>query len=211
MSQRLDRVDELLRQEIGAVLAREVADPRIGFVTITRVETARDLSRARVWASVIGAPAERTAAIRALEHAMPFVRRQLGTRIRIRRIPELHVQLDESIERGTRVLKLLADIEAGAITDPFAAAPALGSGESLPTPVRRHPQEGDTPDEPIAPGPDGYDGPPIPASPEARARKPGGPARRATSGRPPSKGSGGRPPSKGSGGTTRRKSGGAGR
>jgi ribosome-binding factor A len=200
MSQRLDRVDELLRQEIGAVLAREVADPRIGFVTITRVETTPDLSRARVWASVIGTPAERRAAIRALEHAMPFVRRQLGTRIRIRRIPELHVQLDESIERGTRVLKILADIEAGAVTDPLAVEPALGSGESLPTPVRRHPQEGDTPDEPIATGPEPYDGPPIPPSPDARARKPG-----RSTGRGAARGAS----SKATRSTTRRKSGGA--
>lgn len=202
MSQRLDRVDELLRQEIGAVLAREIADPRIGFVTITRVETTPDLSRARVWASVIGTPAERKAAIKALEHAMPFVRRQLGTRIRIRRIPELHVQLDESIERGTRVLKILADIEAGAVTDPLAADPAPGPAESLPTPVRRLPQEGDVADEPVASGPDAYDGPPIPPSPEARARRPGRPARRTT---------GGKTPSKGSGGSTNRKSGGSGR
>ena len=152
MSQRLDRVDELLRQEIGAVLAREVSDPRIGFVTITRVETTPDLSRALVWVSVIGTPAERTAAIRALEHAMPFVRRQLGSRIRIRRIPELHVRLDESIERGTRGLKLLSDLEAGAVPDPVDGASRAGPGESLPTPVRRLPHEGDVPDEPVAAG-----------------------------------------------------------
>jgi ribosome-binding factor A len=202
MSQRLDRVDELLRQEIGAVLAREIADPRIGFVTITRVETTPDLSRARVSASVIGTPAERKAAIRALEHAMPYVRRQLGTRIRIRRIPELHVQLDESIERGTRVLKILADIEAGAVTDPLAVDPVPASGESLPTPVRRHPQEVDVPDEPIPAGPDGYDGPPIPPSPEARTRKPG---------RAPRRTSGGTAAPKGARAPTRRKSGGGGR
>jgi len=152
MSQRLDRVDELLRQEIGAVLAREVSDPRVGFVTITRVETTPDLARARVWVSVIGTPTERTAAIRALEHAMPFVRRQLGSRIRIRRIPELHVRLDESIERGTRVLKLLDDLEAGAMPDPLAAEPPAGPAESLPTPVRRLPQEGDLLDEPSLDG-----------------------------------------------------------
>jgi ribosome-binding factor A len=207
MSQRLDRVDELLRQEIGAVLAREVADPRIGFVTITRVETAPDLSRARVWASVIGTPAERTAAIRALEHAMPFVRRQLGTRIRIRRIPELHVRLDESIERGTRVLKLLADIEAGAVTDPLVVDPGPDGGESLPTPVRRHPQEGDVPDEPVAADADRYDGPPIPAAPGRGAGTAGRPARRPGGGvqRKPSVSA------KGSRGTPRRKSGGDGR
>jgi ribosome-binding factor A len=204
MSQRLDRVDELLRQEIGAVLAREVADPRIGFVTITRVETTPDLSRARVWASVIGTPEERTAAIRALEHAMPFVRRQLGTRIRIRRIPELHVRLDESLERGTRVLKLLADIEAGAIVDPLASDPAPAPGESLPTPVRRLPQEGDVPDEPEASGTQ-RDGRTAEEAPGVRrARKPSRPMPRSKGTRPPTS-------AKGSGASTRRHRGGEGR
>ena len=59
MSQRTERVDELLRQEIGAILAREVADPRIGFATVTDVETTRDLAHAKVWVSVIGDAAER--------------------------------------------------------------------------------------------------------------------------------------------------------
>jgi hypothetical protein len=68
--------------------------------------------------------------MRALEHAMPFVRRELGSRIRLRRIPELHVRADDTAERGTRVLRLLAEIESGEI--PEDAAPI---GESLPTPA----------------------------------------------------------------------------
>ena len=188
MSQRLDRVDELLREEIGAVLAREVNDPRVGFVTITRVETTPDLARALVWVSVIGTPAERTSAIRALEHAMPFVRRQLGARIRIRRIPELHVRLDESIERGTRVLKLLDDLEAGVVPDPLAPAPVAGSAESLPTPVRRLPREGDVPNEAEPPGAAGGL-PAIPAAPDqgrrtSSARRPGATGTAKSPGRP---------------------------
>jgi len=87
MSQRTDRVDELLRQEIGAILAREVADPRIGFATVTDVETTRDLSHAKVWVSVIGDTAERRETLEALERAMGFVRRELGVRLHLRRIP----------------------------------------------------------------------------------------------------------------------------
>ena len=113
MSQRTERVDELLRQEIGAIIAREVADPRIGFATITSVETTPDLRHAKVWVSVIGQPAERDAALAALRHAMPFIRHELGGRLRIRRIPDLHVQLDDTAERGTRILRLLADLETG--------------------------------------------------------------------------------------------------
>ena len=131
MTARTDRIDELLRQEIGAILARDVQDPRIGFVTITDVETAPDLSIARVWVSVIGQPDERTKTMRALERAMPFVRHELGSRIRLRRIPELHVRADDTAERGTRVLRLLADLESGGA----AADDAAPIGESLPTPA----------------------------------------------------------------------------
>ena len=91
MTQRTDRVDELLRQEIGAIVTRDVADPRIGFVTITKVETTPDLRHAKVWISVIGQPAERRGTVTALQRAMPFVRHELGRALRIKRIPDLHV------------------------------------------------------------------------------------------------------------------------
>src|SRR5919112_3504443 len=113
MTARTDRLDQLLRQEIGEILARDVQDPRIGFVTVTDVETVPDLSNARVWVSVIGQPEDRAQTMRALERAMPFVRRELGSRIRLRRIPELHVRADDTAERGTRVLRLLAELESG--------------------------------------------------------------------------------------------------
>jgi ribosome-binding factor A len=132
MSQRTDRIDELLRQEIGNILEREIADPRIGFVTIISVETAPDLRHAKLRVSVIGQPAEREATVAALGRAMPFVRHELGTRLRLRRIPEFHVRLDDSAERGTRVLQLLHELEAGAIPDDTPPA-----GESLPTPTPR--------------------------------------------------------------------------
>ena len=141
MSQRTERVDELLRQEIGAILAREVSDPRIGFATVTEVETAPDLRHARVWVSVIGQRAERDETVAALAHAMPFVRRQLGTRLRLKRIPELHVRLDDSAERGTRVLHLLQELGEGHI--PEDTEPG---SETLPTPVPRLPREGESVD-----------------------------------------------------------------
>ena len=145
MSQRTDRVDELLRQEIGAILAREVADPRIGFATVTDVETTRDLSHAKVWVSVIGDTAERRETLEALERAMGFVRRELGVRLRLRRIPALHVVLDASMEHGTRVLQILDELERG--DAPRAASIADAPvRESLPTPVARLPREGDTPE-----------------------------------------------------------------
>ncbi|TAK01500.1 MAG: 30S ribosome-binding factor RbfA [Chloroflexota bacterium] len=149
MTQRTDRVDELLRQEIGQLLAREVADPRIGFATITDVETTPDLRHAKVWVSVIGTDAERNAAVAALAHAVPFIRHELGVRLRIKRIPDLHVRLDETSERGTRVLRLINELEAGSA----AGAEDGPTEEVLPTPVARLPHEGDAPVEPPIPEP----------------------------------------------------------
>ncbi len=145
MTQRTDRIDELLRQEIGVLIAREISDPRIGFVTITKVETQPDLRHARVWVSVIGSPTVRDEALHALGRAMPFIRHELGKRIRIQRIPELHLRADDTLERGTRVLQLLNDLEAG--TEPPETAP---TEDTLPTPVARLPHEGDAPDSPNA-------------------------------------------------------------
>ena len=178
MSQRIDRVDELLRQEIGALLAKEIADPRIGFATITDVETSPDLGHAKVWVSVIGGKADRDETLRALQSSMGYIRHELGRRLRIRRIPELHVRLDDSAERGTRLLHLLNELEAGA--DPQAIVPFE---ESLPRPVKRLPHEGDT-DDPAA----------QPPEQPARKRPPvrrGPPPVRA--GGPKAKGRGGRP------------------
>jgi ribosome-binding factor A len=138
MTARTDRIDELLRQEIGAILAREIADPRVGFATITGVETAPDLRHAKVFVSIIGQPLERQEALRALGRAMPFVRHELGKRLRLQRIPEFHLELDETLERGTRVLRLLDELEAGHNPDELPPV-----GESLPTPVKRLPHLGD--------------------------------------------------------------------
>ena len=92
MSQRTDRIDELLRQEIGGLIEREIADPAVGFATVTDVETSPDLRHARVWVSVIGQPEAREASVQALQRAMPFVRAQLGKRLRLKRIPEFSVR-----------------------------------------------------------------------------------------------------------------------
>jgi ribosome-binding factor A len=129
MTQRTQRVDELLREEISRIIAREIEDPRVGFVTITRVEVSADLRHGTVWASVIGTADERRTTIKALGRAMPYVRHRLGE-LRIRRVPELHLRQDETAEKGTRVLSILQELEAGHEPD---AAP---TAETLPTPRR---------------------------------------------------------------------------
>jgi ribosome-binding factor A len=112
MTERTRRLDELLREEISGVLTRDIDDPRIGFVTVTDVDVAPDLAHARVWVSVIGNEEERRETLRALGRAMPYVRARLG-KLRLRRIPELHVKLDTTAERGTRLLRILDDIGSG--------------------------------------------------------------------------------------------------
>jgi ribosome-binding factor A len=125
---RTDRLDAQLREEIGEILARDVADPRVGFVTVTSVQTAPDLSHARVWVSVLGTPDERAATLKALRGAMRFVRHELGRRLALRRIPVLHVRLDDAAERGTRMMRLIDDLGSGSTE---AGEDAL---EPLPTP-----------------------------------------------------------------------------
>ena len=93
MTERTARLDELLREEISAVIARDIDDPRVGFVTVTDVEVAPDLRHAKVWVSVIGSEQERKETLRALGRAMPFVRQRLG-KLRLKRIPELHLKLE---------------------------------------------------------------------------------------------------------------------
>ena len=142
MSQRTDRVDELLRQEIGRILAKDVQDPHIGFATVTDVETTPDLRHARVWVSVIGGAPERAETLAALERAMGFVRHELGVRLRIKRIPALHVSLDDSAARGTRVLQIIEELGRGHDSAGEALADAPRA-ETLPTPVARRHREGD--------------------------------------------------------------------
>lgn len=136
MTERTARLDQLLQEEISRIVVREIEDPRVGFATITRVETAPDLRHAKVWVSIIGQPDERKATFRALARAMPFVRHELGA-LRLKRIPELHLELDQSVERGTRVLQILDALEAG--REPEPPVP----GETLPTPGPVHEAEAD--------------------------------------------------------------------
>lgn len=135
MSERTRRVDHLLQEEISDIIAREVDDPRIGFVTITSVEVTPDLRHATVWASVIGDSATRAASIAALGRAMPFVRHRLG-RLHLKRIPELHLREDDRAQAATRVMRLIDELDAeGGGPDGAGAGP--DREEELPTPTAR--------------------------------------------------------------------------
>ena len=105
------RVAEELRHALSELLAREVHDPGIGFVTLTRVTVTADLQTARVFYTQMGNDAAKTATRRALDRATPFLRRQIGGRLRLRRVPELHFTFDETVERQDRIERLLLDLK----------------------------------------------------------------------------------------------------
>ena len=90
---RPDRVADQLRSELGLLLTREVHDPGIGFVTITRVQVSPDLQQARVFYTVLGDDKARKTSARALDRVIPFLRRQIGSRLRLKRTPELKFDL----------------------------------------------------------------------------------------------------------------------
>jgi ribosome-binding factor A len=109
---RTERVGDLIRSEIAQLLAREVHDPGIGFVTITRVSVTPDLQHARVHYTALGDGKSRRDTSRALDRATPFLRRQIGARLRLKRVPELEFVYDEAIAGQDRIEQILSDIHA---------------------------------------------------------------------------------------------------
>jgi ribosome-binding factor A len=107
---RPDRVGDQIRSAVTDLLAREVHDPGIGFTTVTRVQVTADLQLARIFYTTLGDAAARTASARALKRAAPFLRHQLGQRLRFRRVPIIEFVFDESIEREERLERLLSEI-----------------------------------------------------------------------------------------------------
>ena len=108
---RPDRVGEQIREELSALLSRgAVHDPGIGFITLTRVQVTADLQIARVYYTTLGDPKARKATAQALQRATPFLRRQIGDRVRLRRVPELEFRFDESIQNQERVEQLIREI-----------------------------------------------------------------------------------------------------
>jgi ribosome-binding factor A len=105
---RHERVAEEILHEVGAMLAGELKDPRLsGIVTVTEVRVSADLKQARIFVSVLGTEEEQTLAMKGLEAAAGFIRRELFERLPMRRTPELHFSLDRSEEYRERIESLL--------------------------------------------------------------------------------------------------------
>jgi len=105
---RPERLAELIKKEVSDLLQKDIKDPRIGFVTVTDVEVSGDLRHAKIFVSILNGDKEETMA--GLEATTGFVRKELGKRIRLRHIPEVIFRYDTTIETGTRVFKILEDI-----------------------------------------------------------------------------------------------------
>jgi ribosome-binding factor A len=135
---RIERVNEQLKREISRIVIGEVADPRVGGATVTRVSAAPDLTFARVHVQILGDEAERAETLKGLRAAGAFIRRALAGRLSMRRVPELRFEEDRSLERLKRIETLLAE--------------AAGTGEEEPAPGTSAEAE-----------PDGAEGPKDPA------------------------------------------------
>jgi ribosome-binding factor A len=111
MSRRIERVNELLRQEISLLLARQIKDPRLqGVISITRVNTSSDFRAAEVFLSVMGDPEAKLSAIKAIRSASSFLRRELRPRLTLRHTPFLTFSLDESLEEAGHLLEIMNSI-----------------------------------------------------------------------------------------------------
>jgi len=110
-NRRSERVSSTLKRELGLLITRTLKDPRLGKLTsVTNVNATRDLAKATVEVSVLGGSAEQDLTIQALTSASSKLRESLKSRVRMRRIPELHFELDRSIERGSELLTLMDEV-----------------------------------------------------------------------------------------------------
>jgi len=104
---RMRRVNEAVKEVLSAQLAAGLKDPRIGFVTVTGVETSPDLRNARVYVSVLGDEAEREDAIAGLRHSRGFLQAQINNELRMQRTPHLDFVYDDTTERAARLTRLI--------------------------------------------------------------------------------------------------------
>jgi ribosome-binding factor A len=108
--QRVEKLREFIRDEVGQILQQGLKDPRIGFVSVTDVEVSGDLRHAKIFVSVLGGEEERQQTMEGLRSATGFVRTELARRLKIHHTPQIQFRLDDSIERGTRVVQLLREL-----------------------------------------------------------------------------------------------------
>lgn len=110
MSHRPEKVREFIKEQVSDIILHHLKDPRIGFVSVTDVEVSVDLRHAKVFVSVLGDVQAKTDTMAGLESAQGYVRSELGRRLQMRFTPEILFRIDESIERGTRIVTLIREV-----------------------------------------------------------------------------------------------------
>lgn len=110
-TQRMERVNALVKREISYIV-QNLKDPRLGMVTVTSAEVSADLKCAKIFFSILGAEDEKNKTLKILTSASPHMRSQLGKKIKLRHIPALNFIWDDSIERGTRILRLINQVSS---------------------------------------------------------------------------------------------------
>ena len=108
---RIEKLQELIKQEMSKMLLKELKDPRIGFVTVTDVEMTGDLREAKIYVSIMGGAEQVKSSLEGLQSALGFIRREIGHRIRLRFTPEISFALDTSLDYGDHIQKLLLQVE----------------------------------------------------------------------------------------------------
>jgi ribosome-binding factor A len=107
--ERMRRVDTAVRQVVGDVVAQDLKDPRVGFVTVTDVKTSPDLRHARVYVSVLGTPEEQEASLEGLRSAHGFLQRRVADELTLKHTPTLDFLYDDSVDRSLRIQALLEE------------------------------------------------------------------------------------------------------
>jgi ribosome-binding factor A len=120
---RLDRVNQLIKEEISLLLQRELKDPRLGFVTVTDVVVSKDLRTGKVYVSVLGTDEQWQASLAALESARGFIRNWLAPRLRMRAVPHLTFHADRSMAHAAHIQSVLERLREAAPADEPGAPP----------------------------------------------------------------------------------------
>jgi len=109
---RSEKVQEFIKQELSKIILTELKDPRIGFITVTRVDVTNDLRSAKAFISLMGSDEDKAATWSALQGAVGYLRSEIGKRIRLRSTPELSLHIDETLDYSNRIQELLTKIKA---------------------------------------------------------------------------------------------------
>ncbi len=115
MSTKSDKIAGLIQRNISEIIQFDVKDPKIGFITITDCQVTSDLSYAKIFVSFLGQNARKEAGMKSLERSKGYIRSELSKKLSIRKVPELIFVLDDALERGNKIEKIIADINKKAM------------------------------------------------------------------------------------------------